>query len=237
MIRAPINYPKAFNFAIMAITIILQQFKIITNMTIIIRLLAVLNLPNKVPDLISYARRIHAAMYKNSHFPNSVDKLSQLQEDVNLLEKLQLALDATPPQTSCALCNLVLKAVKADLRSLQRDVQEAADNDMENAEVIIISSGMSLKKDGKRIILQNTAIDGEESGEVLLTGFGSGAHQWQQSSDAGETSVNLDHTDLSKTTVKGLTPGQKIWFRNRQILRKGYYGTWSPWTSFVPRIH
>ncbi len=236
MIRAPINYPKAFHFAIMAITIILQQFKIITKMTIIFRLLAVLNLPNKVPDIISYARRIHSAMYKNNHFPNSVDKLNQLQEDVNLLEKLQLALDATPTQTSCALCNLVLKAVKADLRSLQKDVQEAADNDMENAELIIISSGMSLKKDGKRIVLQNTVTDGEAMGEVMLTGFGSGAHQWQQSMDAGETSVNLDATYFSKTTVKGLVPGQRVWFRNRQILRKGYYGSWSPWASFVPRI-
>lgn len=237
MIRAPNNYPKAFYLVLRAIVKILQQFKIILNMTIIIRLLAVLNLPNKVLDLISYARRIHAAMHKNSHFPNSADKLARLLEDVNLLDKLQLALEATPPQTTAAVRNFVLKAVKADLRSLQRDVQEAADNDMENAEVIIISSGMSLKKDGKRIILQNTAVDGEESGEVLLTGFGSGAHQWQQSLDAGESSTNLDPTYISKTRVKGLKPGQKVWFRNRQVLRKGYYGTWSPWTSFVPRIH
>ena len=39
----------------------------------------------------------------------------------------------------------------------------------------------------------------------------------------------LDPTRTGKTSASGLPSGSMQWFRNRTILTKGRYGTWSNW--------
>ncbi len=202
----------------------------------IVRVVAVLNMPSKLLDQILYAETIHLCMSNNANFPNIGDKLGYLMADITSVINLNKAFNATPPSATRVDRDLAAHKVKLDLQELRNWVQGVADANVERAESIILSAGMEVKKDGGRSAPDNDVEDGQEIGTVVLTGKGAGAHQWQQSPDQGITIVNLDPTMVANITVKGLVPGQKVWFRNRQVLRKGEYGDWCTWIPFIPQV-
>jgi hypothetical protein len=199
--------------------------------TIINRILAVLKSPTKVLDFLIYAKVILKAMTGNSNFTSSAARVTQLGTDITALDAAELALNAEPPTGTVAARNAAWEVVKNDLRILRNDVQTAADLKPAQSEAIIKSAGMQVKKSGSRDKRKDEVKDGIEEGSVFITGKGSGAHQWQQSTDGGETQTELNPTTKGNTTVTGLESGKKYWFRNRQIKPKGEYGPWSPWLS------
>lgn len=202
----------------------------------IVRHLAVLKMPKKILEQILYAQTIHLSMSNNANFPNIGDKLGYLMADITSLTNLNKAFNATPPSATKVDRDLASHKVKLALQDLRNWVQGVADANMERAESIILSAGMEVKKEASRNVADNDVEDGQEFGTVVLTGKGAGAHQWQQSPDQGTTIIQLDPTMVANITVKGLVPGQKVWFRNRQVLRKGEYGDWCTWIPFIPKV-
>ena len=86
------------------------------------------------------------AMKNNPYFASLADKITQLSVDLSSLEELEAACSTTPPTASVEARNVVLGRVQDDLRTLRNDVQNIADADPTNAQSIIVSSGMSVKK-------------------------------------------------------------------------------------------
>jgi hypothetical protein len=101
-------------------------------------------------------------------------------------------------------------------------VQKVADENPDQAQAIIESAAMSVRKKAPRQKQGNEVRQGV-SGAVdlyaVVATFAT-AYEWQMSGD-GKTWTNLPTTSRSRTNVTGLTPGQVAFFRNRPILRKG----------------
>ena len=115
------------------------------------------------------------------------------------------------------------------LQHLCNCVQTAADASPENAASIIESAGMAVKRDRTQRARVFTAKPGRVSGSVDLEAPRAGhraAYEWAYSEDAGVTWVMLPVTVQARTTVSGLRPGSRVWFRYRAVTKAGT-GDWS----------
>lgn len=186
----------------------------------------VLNFPTVIAVFIVYAKTIYAAMFENPHFTASAAKVTKLNTDIAVLDAAETGCKTTPPTKTVEERNVALEKVKADLRSLRNDVQEAADADPANAEAIIANAGMSLKDQAHHGKQQNTAKDGVEQGSVDLTAEGAGAHEWRISTDELNWTL-LPASLTAKTTVTDLTPGSVYYFQNRRMLPNNEKSEWS----------
>ncbi len=201
---------------------------------IVKRIIAVLKFPRRINDFANYAGSIYKAMNGNASFPNAAPRLAQLNTDLAKLLADEQGTKTKPPTISADARNADLAKLKQDLYQLRDlDVQAAANANPPNAEAIITSSAMGVKKSALRQARQDGYKQGKISGSATLTAKGSGPHQWQQSPDGGVTTVDLDPTGTGTKIVIGFAAGAKMWFRNRQILRKGKYGGWSQWILVV----
>jgi hypothetical protein len=197
-----------------------------TTKTMIKRVNVALNFPTQISAVIVYAKAIYKAMLNNAYFTGSAAKLALLSTDTGALDAKETGCNTVPPTNSVEERNAALEKVKSDIRSLSTDVQQAADADPSNAEIIITSSAMSVKKNGYHGKQQNTAKDGPEEGTVILTAEGSGPHEWRESTD-GVIWILLTASRTSKTSITGLTPGTVYFFQNRRILANSEISEWS----------
>lgn len=199
-------------------------------------MIAVLEIPTKVPDAIQFAKTIYKSMNNNPNSPNSSTRLNTLNTNIGVLDTTQTGVSTKPPLNTVFTRDVALEAVKTDLRILQKDVQTIAYQNTSKAEALINSAGMKIKKSGTRDRRQNFVKDGSVEGTILLTAEGAGAHQWQQRPDAGETIIHLDTTLTSTTVVTGLVPGERVWFRNCLISAGNVYGEWCDWLPITPKV-
>lgn len=197
-----------------------------TTLTSIKRILVALNLPSQIGDFIIFAKAIYKAMVSSVHFTASASKISKLNADILALDMAETACNTKLPTGSVEARNACVELVKADLRSLCKDVQDVADSDPANAQAIIVSAGMSVKKMPSHAKQQNTAKDGAEEGTVELTAEGAGAHEWRMSTD-DETWSLLPASFTSKTTVNRLTSGLVYYFQNRRLMSNDEKTDWS----------
>jgi len=197
-----------------------------TSTNLVKRVTVVLNFPKVISSFIVFVNAIILAMKNNPYFVSLADKITKLSDDLSSLEELEAACNTTPPTASVETRNVALGRVQDDLRTLRNDVQNIADADPTNAQSIIVSSGMSVKKSTIHGKQQNTAENGVEEGSVDLTAEGSGAHEWRMSTD-GESWTALPATLTSKVTVSELTPGMVYYFQNRRILPNHEKSEWS----------
>ena len=186
----------------------------------------VLNFPTVIAIFIVYAKAIYVAMFENPDFTASAAKVTKLNTNIALLDAAETGCKTSPPTKTVEERNAALEKVKANLRSLRNDVQEAADADPANAEAIIASAAMSAMFRGHHGKQQNTANDGVEQGSVDLTAEGAGAHEWRISTDQINWTL-LPACLTAKTTVTGLTPGTVYYFQNRRMLPNNQKSEWS----------
>ncbi len=203
---------------------------------IVKRTLAVLKLPSIVPDLLFLAKAIHKSMFNNPRFSASAARVSALLVNINALDASQTGLSTTPPTTTVAARNIIVEQLKNDLRYLRNDVQLVADSSIAQAEGIILSAGMAVKKATTRGIQKFTAIDGKEAGQLIVYAEGKGPHQWQQSPDMGQSIVHLDPTTMAQIELNNLPQGVKLWIRYRKLLPQNNYGPWSNWLPIVAKV-
>jgi hypothetical protein len=88
---------------------------------------------------------------------------------------------------------------------------------------------MSVKKSTAYARAPFSVKQGPTSGSALVMARSAGdrgAHQWQHSTDGGETWRSAPQTQQGKAVIRGLVPGQTAWFRHRPVTIHGE-GDWS----------
>jgi len=192
------------------------------------RSLVSLDLPKKVPALISYATSLVTAMTGNTSFPTPAPALASITAAISALQVTQSAAIARTKGAVTAR-NDKQAVLVALLQELKAYIQKTADADTDNSSAIIQSAGVSVKKTPVRKPRLFTAVQGAVSGTAKLVPASAGhraSYEWQYSTDAGKTWVPAASTLQTKTTVLGLAAGTTVLFRYRPVTKTGE-GDWS----------
>src|ERR1035437_3653962 len=172
----------------------------------VIKYIAVLNIPQNIDSCLMYAKTINKDMTNNPYFPGSASKLGILVTRIGVLDLAQTGFCSIPQTVTFEQRNDALENVKETLHSLKNDVQEVANVSGNNAPTVIISSGMSVKKNKGHGKLNDSVRDGAIEGSVILRATGKGPHEWRMSSDEINW-TNLKPTRRATTKVSNLIPG------------------------------
>jgi len=199
--------------------------------TVIKHIVAAINFPKQIADFIVYAKSVYSDMMGNQLFQGALPQLTTLNMDIMALDTAETAAKARAIG-AVDTRNVMLEVVRLDLRGLRNFVQNLADVSPAKAEEIISSSGMSVKRATTHGKQKNSAVNGNEPGTVLLTGEGTGPHEWRMSTDRINW-IPLPASRTSKTSVAGLTSSTKYYFQNRQMLTKGEKSEWSEAVSIL----
>jgi hypothetical protein len=192
------------------------------------RSFVVLKLPLPVPQLLKVAQAIIAALTNNALLPSPNPPLAALTAAVQKLDAAETATKTRAPGT-VALRNLARVALLADLHTLKAYVQQVADANPDNAEAIITSAGMTVRKAPLRTKAQFAAKAGPISGTVHLVARAAAvrsAYEWEWSSDGGKTWTGVAATLQAKTTITGLPANTSCQFRYKAVTKTGE-GDWS----------
>ncbi len=110
-----------------------------------------------------------------------------------------------------------------------------SDANPEQAEAIITSAAMSVKKTTIRQKQAFAVKYGPTSGTVQISAKAAGhraAYEWQYSTDGGKTWMQVPNTLQAKTTIIGLPVAATVEFRYRVTTKLGM-GDWSLPTSIL----
>jgi hypothetical protein len=187
------------------------------------RSIAVLKLSARIKDVISFAQQIATAMTGNAYFPTPNPPLSTLEADVAALNTAEAAV-LSRVKGAAEARNSKLATVRSDLEVLRTYVQSIADAaNPTNAEAIIESSGLAVRKTAVRNKPALAAKQGSVSGSVNVAAKSAGsraAYDWQYSTDQ-KTWTSLPPTLQAKTGVSGLTAGTLYYFRVQPLTKDG----------------
>jgi len=193
------------------------------------RIQAVLKLPkNKAPQLIVYAKSIIRGMTGNPSFPAPIPPLATVDAAIDDLFEAQ-TVSQTKAVGTVSNRDDKRNVLRNLLQHLCSYVQATADATPENAASIIESSGMSVKGRSPYPARVFGAKPGRISGEVDLVAPKAGnraGYEWAYSTDGGKTWFLSPITVQARTTITGLTPGQRALFRYRVATKNGR-GDWS----------
>lgn len=187
------------------------------------RSIASLNLPLKVPALLTYAGNIVKGLTGNPRFPNPSPPLAAL---IAAIAVLSAAESATLMRTKGAVAarNTAKAALVALLQQLRGGVQTAADADAENGAAIIQSAGLAVRKTPVRAKRVFDAVPGPTTGSVKLVAGAAArraSYEWEYSADGGKTWVAATPTLQATTIVSGLPAGSTVQFRYRGVTKTG----------------
>src|SRR5262249_15579256 len=127
-----------------------------------------------------------------------------------------------------------LRIVRADMRLLVAHVQFRVDAAPEHGPMLIEVAGLTMRKRSTWKKPPFTVRYGAALGQVVLDARSVGrraSYFWQLSTDK-ESWVALPETVVSMTTVEGLTPVTRYYFRFRTLTRAGL-SAWSTDVSIV----
>jgi hypothetical protein len=195
--------------------------------------LVALNLSTHVPDIVKQGHAIVTAMTGNPHFPSPNPPLATVTAALNTLDTTETAA-LTKAKGTAEARNAALGTVKTLLRQEEAYVQQVADGSGDQAETIIASAGMAVRKVTPRQKQVFHAVQ-DVSGTIVLFGDvtpGASAYNWQMSPD-GKTFTALPTTSKARTGVTGLTPGVVYYFRHEPVLKKGMAAEWSQVISIL----
>lgn len=169
-------------------------------------------------DLVKHAKTVFTKISVVPSFTSLNVFIPFLQAAINKADTANTLQKEGDKSTTSAV-RAAAAELKRILRKLAADVEFIAADD----ETIALSSGFDIKKPSLRVPKSFNAKQGAISGTVLLeiNSHGSAAYQWEMSEDATSNFSIKDVTVKSKTTITGLTPGVKYWFRVGVITSKG----------------
>lgn len=198
------------------------------------RTLVATKLPKPVPALIKIAQAIIAALTGNAHFPNPNPPLATLNAGLAALVAAETATQTrakgTVPARNAALAQLL-----SDVQMAKAYVQQVADANPEQAEAIITSAGMTVRKTTTRAKPTFVARQGTTSGSVKLAARAAAlraSYEWEWSGDGGKTWTPVAPTLQAKTAISGLPVGTTVQFRYRSVTKTGA-SDWSQPTSLL----
>jgi hypothetical protein len=176
--------------------------------------------------LIGLVTNILTEMTGNAYFKTPTPPLATLSADNAAYSAAQIAA-LMKTKTAIADRDAKRAIVVKDLHLLKAYVQSVANADPSNAETIIKSAGLSIRKTTSHPKQAITAKPGKVSGELLLVAKSAGraSYDWQSSTD-GKTWTSQPSTLQAKTTVQNLTPGTTMYIRHRAVTKTGV-GDWS----------
>ena len=196
--------------------------------TIIHRVLVALLLPVHIADQIKFGETVAAGLADNPNFPlpNAVITAftTALTNYSNAETAAQTRAKGTIPARNAAKVVYVgaLNAVKAL-------IQQKADANPENAEAIITSTNLAVRKVASRQKQTFAVTYGPVSGTVHVAAKAvarRASYDWQYSVDGGKTWVDAPNTLQAKTTIASLPVATTVEFRYRATTKAGM-GDWS----------
>ena len=196
--------------------------------TITHRSVAVLLLPHPVPLLCKTGHSVVAQMTGSAFFTGATAQITSASNLLTALDTTERATKTRAPGSVPAR-NAAKRAAVAALQILTGIVQVQADANPEQADAIITSAGMSVKKAPVRTPVTFLAKWGPVSGSVILVAKAAGtraSYDWEWSADAGKTWTQVLSTLRCKTTIVGLPVASNLSFRYRAVTKAGT-GDWS----------
>jgi hypothetical protein len=186
-------------------------------------------------QLVALSTHIVNSMTGNTHFQNPQPALATIATQKDSLEAAFQAsmthLKGTADKTSVAR-----KALALSLKTLSGYVEGIANLDQDNAENIIISAGMAVKRPSINRPKLFTVKPGKASGSVNLDSKAEkGAVYVYEMTTDPNTPASWANIYIGKTTrflKTGLSSGQRYYFRVAVII-KGVQQPWSPTVNVV----
>jgi hypothetical protein len=168
----------------------------------------------------SRGRSVLKAMKGSTNFSNAGPAIAAAESGLDMLQTL-----AAGPKSlgGAAAVQKQLRVCRGLFDALKGIVQQAADSDVANAEAIIKSASMGVKKrPAPKVKAELEVKYGNVSGMALLIAksFGRASYLWQMSTDGLNWSP-LPMTLRANTAVHGLTPGVKYFFRLKVTTKNG----------------
>lgn len=186
-------------------------------------------IPTTTRDLGPFAHALIAGLTGNGRIPNPSPSVATLTDLTTKYEVAQNATTTRAPGTVGAR-NAAKVLLRSALRGTVSCVQQAADADPENAEAIITSTSLQVRKVPVRVKAPFAVKQGPVSGMVLLAVRSAGSrasYDWQMSIDGGKTWTEIPSTTKTRTSVSALPVGTTVQFRSRSLTPKGQ----SDWTQ------
>ncbi len=191
---------------------------------------AVLKFPKGTKGIAAFATNIMTCMTGNANFPNPSPALATVEADIAAYATAESAV-LMRTKGAAEERNVKLATLKSDLDHLLPYVQGIADSSPANAEAIIQSSGLSVRKVTLHPKNDLKAEAGSVSGSVKLLAkaiAARAAYEWQSSTDQKTWTV-APSTLQAKTIIFGLTTGTAYFFRCRGVVKAGEQN----WTQVV----
>jgi hypothetical protein len=186
----------------------------------------VLKLPKRVGDFITRAQQIHDTMAANGKsLPAPVPALPVLQASIDdLVTKESAAKDRTKGAVTDR--NVAMKLVVTHLNNERAYLEQLANADPTNAEVIAGDASMTVRKPAPHpksdLVAKHTA--SSVSGTVHLVARatkGAKAYNWQYSIDGGKTWTSVPPTTKASTSIANLPLGTSVSFRHNVLTKAG----------------
>ncbi len=154
---------------------------------------------------------IHDNLNANSNYPSCAAFLPNLQSAINTLTASITAGGSNPTPAQTGASHAAVYQLKRNLKVIGGLVNWDANGN----EAILLTSGFDLKTITPKSPKSFNVKQGKLSGTVDLeiNSYGNAAYVWEMSADPIGAWAKVDLTTLSKTTITGLTPGTKLWFR------------------------
>ncbi len=205
-----------------------------TNNTKPHRTLIAGRIPTAIPAVLSYTHALIAALTGNVHVTTPNPPIATL---TDLVDKLEAAETATKTRAKGTVeaRNAAMSALKSALEAERATIQSAADADPDNAQAIITSTSLSVRKVGSHAKAPFAVKQGDTSGSVRLAVKSAGqraAYDWEWSGDGGKTWTAVASTTQAKTVIVGLPAGTACSFRFRSVTPKGE-SDWSQPLTFL----
>lgn len=204
---------------------------------IVRKVIVTARLPKGVDQLIIQVNAIIRAMRSSAWFGGATSLLSQVMQKNERLEVAQ-NLAKTREIGRAAARNAEKRIVLNGVCDLVAFVQNICNDNPESATAICESALFHAKGHGgmpKQVFSAKCIA----SGMVFLRGsveYPCFAHEWIMSLTPNDPDswmeTPIPKTFISKTTVTGLTPGERVYFRHRFLTRKGY----SEWEQMISII-
>src|ERR1019366_3198449 len=194
--------------------------------TIIHRVTAVSNLPEHVPDQIKFGDGVQSGLNNNPHFPLPDPIITAFTIALGNYSVAETAAQTRAKGTIPAR-NAAKVVFVGALHALKARVQQVADASPENAEAIITSTNLMVRKTAIRQRQTFMATPGTVSGAVHVTAQSAGpraCYEWQYSIDTGKTWVQAPNTMQAKTTILNLPVAIVVEFRYRVTTKSGMGG-------------
>jgi len=180
-------------------------------------------IPTTSQGVITYTHALLVGLTGNQYIKNPNPTIQVL---TDLLSKFELAETATKTRTKGTIGarNAAKTALLSGLHAMKACVQQAADADPENAEAIITSTSLSVRKVTARTKPPFAVKQGPVSGAVNVAVKSAGpraAYDWEYSVDGGKSWTAVSSTTKARTSITGLPAGTNVLFRFRSVTPKG----------------